>query len=280
MDALSKLSLLISSGGDTKGENGGGAIHLGTVGWEDSDEDHFSPGDVDNDGHTLVQVQLYRGRDTSKPLNPERAQGQKILCHIPDGVYTIPPKGARCYVILPAGMEDVPGAGIIAFTVSPGPEVRRNPTSGDKFISCTGGGQAGIIMKQDGSITLHTTMGNTAEGASVFLRIKPDALQFASPWGTLTFDASGFHLKTKSGPRLDMGGIAIPGVPDLIAGAFTGYCRITAPTFKANASSVYLGAGAVFQPAVFADLNPGLPPPATAAVTGVAKQTQTVWVAP
>lgn len=101
-------------------QSSGSKIVLGSIGWEDEDE-HAFLGTADNDGHTLVRVQLFSGRDTTKDLSPTRAQGYKIVCHIPDGTFRIPPKDARCYVLLPEGMEDVPGAGIIIATVSPSP---------------------------------------------------------------------------------------------------------------------------------------------------------------
>lgn len=93
-------------------------IEIGSIGWEgDDDDSFFDMGDESNDGHTLIKVQLFRGRDHTKPLNPNRAQGHKIVCHIPAGLFRIPPKDTRCYVAIPSGMETVPGAGIIIATV-------------------------------------------------------------------------------------------------------------------------------------------------------------------
>ncbi len=90
-------------------------IEIGSIGWED-DDGHFDLGDKTNDGFTLVKVQLFRGRDVTQPLNPKRAQGIRLTCHI-DGGRRIPPKDTRCYVVVPPGMEDVPGAGLIVGTV-------------------------------------------------------------------------------------------------------------------------------------------------------------------
>lgn len=102
------------------GEKPSPQIEIGSIGWEDEDEYAYL-GTDDNDGHTLVRVQLFRGRDASKPLNPTRAQGHRIVCHIPDGMFRIPKKDTRCYVAIPEGMEQVPGAGIIIACVSKSP---------------------------------------------------------------------------------------------------------------------------------------------------------------
>jgi len=95
-----------------------GRIEMGTVGWEDEVEWAFKS---DDDGMTLIRVQLYRGRDYTQPLKAKVGQGPKILCCIDAGLYRIPPKGARVYVALPAGMEDGPGAGIIFAMAAPSP---------------------------------------------------------------------------------------------------------------------------------------------------------------
>jgi len=100
--------------------DGGVEIEIGSIGWEDEDEWYYL-GTDDNDGHTLVRVQLFSGRDITAPLNPTRAQGKKIICQIPSGMYRIPKKDERCYVLIPKGMEAVDGAGLIIATVGKSP---------------------------------------------------------------------------------------------------------------------------------------------------------------
>lgn len=97
------------------------SVELGTVGWDD-EELWYETGTGDNDGHTLVRVQLYAGKDPGVRPKAGVALGRKLLCQIADGVFRIPAKGTRCYVILPAGYEDVPGAGVIVATVSKNPD--------------------------------------------------------------------------------------------------------------------------------------------------------------
>lgn len=222
-----------------------GQVEMGSVGWEDED-DFFYPGEETNDGHTLIRVQLFRGRDFTKPIS-NRAQGRKIICCVADGV--IPKKNARCYVGIPNGMDDSPGAGVILAVVSIGNELRRNLAAGDKTFA-PAGGQALIIAKTDGSIVLHTTDNNESNGNSIFLKISPKGFHFTSPFGKFILDATGGHWVTKSGARIDMGGIRIPGVPGALADVFSNYVKIQAGIVKAAGGTVYLGQGTYYQPVV------------------------------
>lgn len=95
-------------------------VEIGTVGWDDEDL-WYEKGTDANDGHTLVRVQLYRGKPQGVPPTPGVAMGHRLLCHIADGLFRIPKKGTRCYVILPAGLETTPGAGVIVACVSKSP---------------------------------------------------------------------------------------------------------------------------------------------------------------
>lgn len=101
------------------------SIVVGTVGWED-EETYFEVGSNQNDGYTLVRVQLFGSRDMTKPLKPGVGQGMKILCHIGSGVYRVPPVGTRVYVAVPDGMESNPGAGVIFATVEKNPLAQYN----------------------------------------------------------------------------------------------------------------------------------------------------------
>ncbi len=142
-----------------------------------------------------------------------------------------------------------------------------------------GEGQARTLWKKDGSVCTMTTNDNTPDGKVVALTVSPTALKFTAPWGSLVFDASGLHIKTKAGPRLDMGGLSIPGLPDALIGPFTGYFKVTAPTVKLDSGSVFIGAGSIFNPATWAPVNATLPPPIPV-LPGVTIQSQSVWVSP
>ncbi len=226
-----------------------GQVFLAQAGWDDSDEVFF-PGSFDDDGHTLVRCQLFSGRDITKEHTPDRAQGTKLICHVADGVFKVPVKGARVYILIPHGMEGVSGAGVIIASVGGGKEVNKNITAGDLIIAPPGGGEAAVVIKADGSITLHTTDNNDNNGNSTFIRVSPTAIQFVAPWGKMIFDASGVHWTTKSGARLDMGGISVPGLPGAIASSFDSYVKIQAATVKVAGGSVFLGQGTYYQPVV------------------------------
>lgn len=141
-----------------------------------------------------------------------------------------------------------------------------------------GTSQGRVLIKQDGSVTLLTTDTNTDEGKVVSFRLSPTSLTFQAPWGSFIFDASGWHLKTKAGPRMDMGGLQVPGLPSQISGFFGGYVSFQTPVFRAKASNVFLGAGEVYNPAIWAPVDPLALPPSPVS-PGKPVQSQSVWVA-
>ncbi len=118
-----------------------------------------------------------------------------------------------------------------------------------------GNSQGRVIIKADGSVSLYTTDSNTSAGNMVCLRISPTGgLEFTSQWGSMVFDQTGFHVRTQAGPRLDMGGISLPGVPEAVTGAFAGYAKLTAPTVAIEGANTVLGMGPILGQAMW--LNP------------------------
>lgn len=284
----------VSRGGNTKpGATLGECVtHMGTIGWADEDE-HVFPGTDANDGFTLVRVTLYEGRSFNDASDPSVAQGHQILCNVGSGVYRMPAKGTRCFVIIPKGLEQQPGAGVITQTVERSPseqfaENRITTDYGPDHDYVIQAGVARIILKpSEGSVSILTTDSNTRDGKVVGITLSPNGFKFTSPSGSFVFDATGFHLKTLAGPRLDMGGMVVPGIGAIpgigaVVGAFTGYANLTAPTVKINGSQVYLGAGAVFNPAVYALSTPPPPdvpnPSGTALPPGQGRLGGSVWV--
>lgn len=252
---------------------------LGTVGWA-SREEATELGTLDNDGHTFICVTLYAGRTPGEPVKRGVAQGREILCgiNVLSG-FTLPPKGTRVYVLFPSGMEEAPGAGVIVAAVGGGPEVRANVGAGDRIFSAASG-QARIVIKTNGSIVLMTTDDNTPTGKLVAFTLAPTGMSFASPIGSYKHDATGWHVKTKAGPRIDMGGISIPLIPGALVDAFTAYFTVTAPTIKVAGGTVFLGAGAAHQPVVYAIVDPMVPPPGPLPAINKALQSQSVWAVP
>lgn len=104
-----------------------------------------------------------------------------------------------------------------------------------------GNGQGRVSLKADGSITLYTTDDNTPAGNGVYLKLSRKSLSFVAPWGKLTFDATGFHLTTSSGARLDLGNVALPGP---LSALMPNYARITASTITLDSTAIMLGPSA------------------------------------
>lgn len=259
-------------------------IELGSIGWDDSDEIADFGDRDDPNGVTLINVQLFRGRDKTQPLTT-RAQGHKIQVQMRDGIVDLPPKDALAYIAIPDGKEECSGIGLLIGSVSPGAERKRNVAPGNKFIQASEGA-AGIGVNRNGAIVLHTTADNTAEGASIYLRLDTTKFEIRAPFGKFVFDASGIHMVTASGARFDLGAINIPGLSDLlpaeVLAAFTTYCTISAGRVQLDGGAVLLGAGDVHHPALPSPIE-ALPAPqaplAPAAISSCIRS-QTVYVAP
>jgi hypothetical protein len=248
---------------------------LGTVGWS-SREDITDLGTVDNDGQTFVRVTLYAGKTPGDAVKKGVAQGREILCCLNAlGGFSVPPRGSRVYVLFPSGMEQVDGVGLIVGVVRAGQETRSNEGEGNKTITATEG-VARVVVKKSGSIVLFTTNDNTPTGKAVVLELSPTKIAFSAPWGSFVLDASGYHLKTAAGPRLDMGGVQIPGIPSDLSDPLTSYCSITAPTINVKGAIVKLGVGPAYGTALQAPSSAlAVPVPVS---TGPTSQSTSVWV--
>lgn len=91
-----------------------------------------------------------------------------------------------------------------------GVELAGNIKEGETVIYAAGDdgkAQGRVICKADGSINVFTTDTNDATGSSVYFRVAKDGFSWVAPWGTIRFDATGFHVRHTSGARLDLGGV-------------------------------------------------------------------------
>lgn len=88
-------------------------------------------------------------------------------------------------------------------------------------------GSAGQFTRYhaDGGISHFTTDDGTPDGRSVYSQVRPDGFRWVGPWGKLVFDATGFHVLTAGGARIDLGSIG--GLPAPLD-ALTSYAKITA----------------------------------------------------
>jgi hypothetical protein len=62
-----------------------------------------------------------------------------------------------------------------------------------------GAGQARILLKSDGSITLYTTSDGTSSGQSVAIQVSQTGIRWVTPWGAMTLDSAGFQVALTSG---------------------------------------------------------------------------------
>lgn len=215
-------------------------IEIGSIGWE-GDADYVFPGDAANDGHTLIRIQLFSGKDPTIPVNPKRAQGTKLVAHLNSlAGFKIPNKDARCYVAVPPGMTQVPGAAIIMGIVEPSMAQLDNLTPGEQGPS-TSSGATRIIQRNDGTVGFFTTDDGTLTGKSVYFTAAPDGFTMVAPWGQLKFDATGFHVLTASGASFGMGGLGLPAPLDAIGS----YVTMQAGTVAASCSAASFGTGTV-----------------------------------
>ncbi len=103
-----------------------------------------------------------------------------------------------------------------------------------------GTAQARVICKGNGSVAIVTTDSNTKDGQTVYFMVAPDGFSFVAPWGTLKFNATGFHVLDSSGANLSIGGIAgMPAPLDVIGS----YIKMSAGTINGVATASSFGSG-------------------------------------
>lgn len=92
--------------------------------------------------------------------------------------------------------------------------------------------------KADGTVTLFTTTDGTYDGQSVYCEVAPDGLTALTPWGKLQLNATGFHVLTASGARIDAGAIAgLPSPLDTLGS----YLKIAADILQLEGAAVSIG---------------------------------------
>lgn len=105
-------------------------------------------------------------------------------------------------------------------------------------------GPAGNFIRchADGTHTQFTTdKGGDASGQSVYSQTAPDKFLKVAPWGVERFDASGWHVLTHSGARIDCGGIGgLPAPLDAIGAYFS----VSAPMVRFDCASAVFGGDA------------------------------------
>lgn len=162
----------------------------------------------------------------------EVAHDERVVLMQTSGVVSIPPVGSELLTLetssgfIGVASRDV-RTGKIAGNMQPGETTLYAP-----------GSQACGLFKNDGSVTLMTTQDGTETGQSVYSRTAADTFTMLAAWGKRSFDATGYHLFTFSGARLDMGGIG--GLPAPLS-ALGSYAKLSADIVTVEGSVIALG---------------------------------------
>jgi hypothetical protein len=85
-----------------------------------------------------------------------------------------------------------------------------NLKPGDRCVAGGFPSQSRLYVRFDGSVTRSTRDDNTASGNDVFDRVSPEGYRFYSPYGGFWQDATGFHIRTWQGGKVDLAGATMP----------------------------------------------------------------------
>ncbi len=92
--------------------------------------------------------------------------------------------------------------------------------------------------KADGTVVMFTTTDGTFDGQSVYAEVAPDGITALTPWGKLQLNATGFHVLTASGARIDCGAIA--GLPSPLD-SLGSYLKIAADILQFEGAAISVG---------------------------------------
>jgi len=68
-----------------------------------------------------------------------------------------------------------------------------------------GTSQGRVLIKDDGSVNLYTTQGNSSGGSSILIQASPTGCSIATPWGAFTMDSNGIKIGTTGGAGIQLG---------------------------------------------------------------------------
>ena len=222
-------------------------LAYGTVGWPDDGGTYYeiSQSNAD-DGNILVRVTLFRGRDESATLDSTNAQGTPVLCTLASSFIQVPPRGTRVIVASPHPFSRNGGSVIIA-ALNPNPNLVGNIKAGETNVAASMG-VGRLMLKANGAVALSTKDNNKTAGNDVFRQISPTEDRFFSPWGSVLQDATGWHLRTWHGAKVDVGGLGLP-APFSSLGLNSSF-MVSADMINIDAALLSLGRDAGFTQAV------------------------------
>ncbi len=240
----------------------GPQIFHGQVGWLGEDK-YYDIGDESNDGHTLVRVQLYSGRDTTEPLIPHRAQGMKIVCQLSGQLYRIPPVGTRVIVAAPYGLDGA-GNGVIIATQELSPNATNSVALKASRVSMDFPGQDLVISAKSVTIrdyendfvsvgkgvTVQSSNGSgmLVKNTAIAMFLSDGSVGGGAATSTIMMDTTGIKLVngTSSFVTLSDGGFHAFGISATLQGAATYVgATPTAVTAAANGTATVTAVAAI-----------------------------------
>jgi hypothetical protein len=218
---------------------------------EDHDLRTVTGSEYDDDGFLGVQVDAPGAGNAGPPIQLHHTYGfsSRPLDPDPDG------RGADVHVAWEGSERH-------AWMASDGRVTRLLPIKKQGETLQNGPKGNFVRCHDDGRISLFTSDDGTVDGRSVYVEVAPDGIRFVTPWGKLVLDATGFHVLTESGARIDLG--AIGGLPAPLS-ALTSYAVMRANTVTCEGSLVQLGPKTPlgYQPVAFCNYE-AVPPPGPA----------------
>lgn len=142
-------------------------------------------------------------------------------------------KGGAEVVVLKTSGADIAIAGRDARFAS----IVGNMEEGETCVYAPGS-MAYAVFKNDGGVSIGTTSTNNPDGYSNFFQVRPTGFAWHCQWGTMRFDATGFHINHRSGARLDLG--AIGGLPAPLD-QLSSYATMSAATVTLDGTAVHVG---------------------------------------
>lgn len=207
-------------------------IQWGMAGW---DTDAGDPLDLGNattdpaDGPNLCRVTLFGRREPSVDFDEKRAQGQKIICRLADGV-RFPTAGTLVVVAVPEPFGNI--AGIVLATCSSNPAAQGN-AAGDALVLQSPSGKAAIILRGD-NIVLKTA---DAKGNTIFAKVGPNGFVVVHPGAFLKVQHDGITARHWAGAywTLSAGGLPAP------FSAVDSYAKFSAKLVKVDGAATLIG---------------------------------------
>jgi hypothetical protein len=219
-------------------------IEVGTVGWED--DQIISDLNTDpNDGITLIRVQLFRGRQATKPVTPGIAQGIKILAQLSGPLWNVPARGQRVFVAIPHGMESTPGAAVIMAMPGPAPNIQYgvNKTKMD-----LGPNQDLVIKARSIALTTYSnqfisiTSSETPGAPDQIVIQDHDGTGITIEDGVITIhDGTGSSVFQISETTVSVSCAGSATSPPTCLLMSSAHCQVVSPDFICNTGGVYLG---------------------------------------